>query len=730
MIAQNIGRNIPAAIHPFPMSEIGETRSERGCMHHKEFREVKKMYCTHCGMPIPEDLGFCSHCNPVPISGYIDVPEDIVEQARSGDQDALTALYEKTQGRIFSSIKHMIRDEDAASDILQDSYIKAFTGLEKLEGNAKFFPWLRQIAINTAKDWMKKKKPLLFTELENETGQMLPAEDRFLEERSEFIPESLIERNETTRLIREIIDTLPENQRVVISMFYYEELSVKQIAALTESSESAVKSRLMYGRQKIECKVRDLEKSGTKLYGLTPFSFFLLLLHSERAQAADLAPHKEILQNILEHSAKPPSIAGTTDSMRAAAAKTSASQVATIGIGKGVSFAASLSTAKIALLTLSSIALIGAGAFGLYKLFQPGSKPLRSEQNAAPSEKPAKKKTEKKKKQNSKKASRESSARTENATEPSSSENKVKPPTETEKALEHYRRIIGQAESYTYDPYGESRPTGNYRYALVQMQTGDRVPTLLLSQETADFLYFVRVFRYDPDSESLLQPSESLIEGVATSGGYRGSLSMMEDGNGIRISEASSGSGRFTISRAVAEGESLQVSVQWQGFISDPIPEAFGNKEIEWHDARETQFLDGRKINTASPKETPPISESPASALPSDGDRIVFRGTIREYSYDEVLALQNLPDPNPSSGNKSEVFRLIVLDIPQNMTLRGLEDLIEGEVSMINVSSAPGLESYYNQPLIFSIDPQNTYWPSDTSLPLGQPSTGDLKILN
>lgn len=397
MIAQNIGRNIPAAIHPFPMSEIRETQSERGCMHHKEFREVKKMYCTHCGMPIPEDLGFCSHCNPVPISGYIDVPEDIVEQARSGDQDALTALYKKTQGRIFSSIKHMIRDEDAASDILQDSYIKAFTGLEKLEGNAKFFPWLRQIAINTAKDWMKKKKPLLFTELENETGQMLPAEDRFLEERSEFIPESLIERNETTRLIREIIDTLPENQRVVIAMFYYEELSVKQIAALTESSESAVKSRLMYGRQKIELKVRDLEKSGTKLYGLTPFSFFLLLLHSERVQAADLAPHKEILQNILEHSAKPPSIAGTTDSMRAAAAKTSASQVATIGIGKGVSFAASLSTAKIALLILSSIALIGAGAFGLYKLFQPGSKPLRSEKNAAPSEKPAKKKTEKKK---------------------------------------------------------------------------------------------------------------------------------------------------------------------------------------------------------------------------------------------------------------------------------------------------------------------------------------------
>ncbi|MDO4787610.1 MAG: sigma-70 family RNA polymerase sigma factor [Johnsonella sp.] len=735
MIAKRGSGNIPTAIPSFPMNGIKESTSKRGRMNDKEFREVKKMHCTHCGMKISGNSGFCTHCkNPLQGCGYIEIPAELVAQARNGDQNALAGLYEKTQASLCSSIKYMIRDEDAVSDILQDSYIKAFAGLEKLEGNEKFFPWLKQITLNTAKDWLKKKKPLLFTELEyeDETGQRLPAEDRFLEERSEFIPEKLVESNETTRLLREIVDTLPENQRAVIAMFYYEELSVKQIAALTESSESAVKSRLMYGRQKIESKVRDLEKSGTKLYGLAPISFFLLLLRSEKSHAAELFPNQELLQNILERSVSAPFATEALPSMKNTALNAGAPQSAAAGIGKAVSSAATFSAAKIALFTLSAIALIGTGAFGLSKLFQHSSDPIRSEQNAAPSEKPAKKKTEKSKKQSTKNTPRESSAKAESKREPSDPENKAQPQSETKKALEQYRKIVAKAESYTYDPYGESTPTGNYRYALVQMQTGDRVPTLLLSQETTDSLYFVRIFRYDPDSDILLEPSESLTEGVAMSGGYRGALSMMEDGKGIRIAEASSGNGSFTILRALAEKDTINISVQWQGFIGDPVPETFKAKEIEWHDIKETRLLEDGGIHIPSPIETPPVSESPTTeaALPDDGDRIVFRGIIREYSYAEVLALQNQADPNPSSGNQSEVFRLIVLDTPQNMKLRGLQDLSEREVSLIDVSSAPGLESCYNQPLTFSIDPQSTYWPSDTSLPLGQPRTGDVKILN
>ena len=99
------------------------------------------------------------------------------------------------------------------------------------------------------------------------------------------IYDAILDREETARLLREIIDSLPEDQRAVIGMFYYQEMPVKDIAAALGASESAVKSRLLYGRRKIEAKVRELEKSGTKLYGLAPIPFLLWLLRGREVYA-------------------------------------------------------------------------------------------------------------------------------------------------------------------------------------------------------------------------------------------------------------------------------------------------------------------------------------------------------------------------------------------------------------------------------------------------------------
>lgn len=87
-----------------------------------------------------------------------------------------------------------------------------------------------------------------------------------------------MDQQEAKRLVMEILDHLPEDQRVVIGMFYYEEMSVKDIAQTLGVSENTVKSRLSYGRRKIKEQVLDLEKRGTKLYSVAPFVFFLYLL--------------------------------------------------------------------------------------------------------------------------------------------------------------------------------------------------------------------------------------------------------------------------------------------------------------------------------------------------------------------------------------------------------------------------------------------------------------------
>ena len=97
-------------------------------------------------------------------------------------------------------------------------------------------------------------------------------------------------------------------------MYYYQEMPVKDIAAALGASESAVKSRLLYGRRKIEAQVRDLEKKGTKLYGLAPIPFLLWLLGVQDAQAAQL-PNGQIFQNVLA-SAGQAGAAGTGTALR------------------------------------------------------------------------------------------------------------------------------------------------------------------------------------------------------------------------------------------------------------------------------------------------------------------------------------------------------------------------------------------------------------------------------
>lgn len=292
-------------------------------------------------------------------------------------------------------------------------------------------------------------------------------------------------------------------------------------------------------------------------------------------------------------------------------------------------------------------------------------------------------------------------------------------------ALEQYRAIVTQADTYDYGSGGT--PTG-YTYALVQMQPGDTVPTLLLEQDTSEYLQFARVFQYDPESGTMHQPDNSLMEGTAMVGGFRGGLSMMGDGNGIQVFEMYSGTGSTTISRATLSGDSLVTEIVWDGFF-DQIPESLDNTiQIEWHDISDLSALDSwtpGADTSAQPSET----DAAETTLPTDGDRIVFRGTLNSYSYDEVVTLQSEPDPNAGWSDTSAVFWLILPDPPQPMTLRSGDGLgsREGTVNMINVSYAAGLEDlkqYAGQPLIFSIDPDTTWWPSDTSLPLGQPSAG------
>ena len=661
------------------------------------------MYCNYCGNQITDNSVFCNYCGKsTGIKHGGDELTDLVAAARNGDQNAIASLYEKTYNKVFYTIKSMIKDEDDVFDILQDSYIKAFSHLDKFQGNTKFLPWVKQIAANTARDWLKKKKPMLFSEMVMDDAEDSPIEEQFVDERSDSIPEQVIDQNETARLIREIIEDLPEDQRAVIGMFYYEELSVKDIAAAMGTSESAVKSRLLYGRRKIEDKVLELEKKGTKLYGLAPIPFLLMLFRNQNAHAAEL-PNGQIIQNVLQNSSN---ISSTSS-----AAGTGASASSTAGnalggakaAGAAASVISSLGAVKVVLLSIAAVAVVAAGFFGTAAIdsyFDANLSGTAEEENRDGND-----------------ADFEEGTDIQNVEERSP----------LDEALEQYRMIISRADSYDY--YAESnRRTVGYQYALVQMNSADTVPTLLLKQMAveADTGYgdhqYVRIFKYDPDSAAVRQPAESIYEGSASVGGSGVFISMADDGNGLYVIGYHTRTGVSDKERVTLNGDSL---------VRDEFKSDYDLIEIEWYDIGDTSALN----NWAAPKSGGAEQSKPSYAedtLPTDGDRIVLTGKVGAYSYDEVLELQGISDPNPYPNNpdRRRTYWLIVLDAPQTLSAMVYDPpddyLQSGKVTMFLVDN---VEQYEGEHVIFSYDPDNAEWPGDTSLPLGQPSADGVHIL-
>lgn len=274
---------------------------------------------------------------------------ETVRRAQQHDSAAWEELYKATVREAYFVALKVCGKEQDAMDLLQDAYLIAYERIGQLKEPDKFQPWLYMIVANQCRDYLKKKKPFLFTELEQEDGPVLDWED----DRVSGLPECNLDHQETVRLIAEMIESLPEDQKLCVTLFYRDELSVQQIAEALQVSEGTVKSRLNYARQKVKAKVELLEKQGTKLYGLAPMPLLALLLKSE-AKAVELPA------GLLES----PAFASTGFKVGAAsAAKTSTSTAAVskagVGLLQGIAIKAVAGTLGICLLVGGGVAVKG-----------------------------------------------------------------------------------------------------------------------------------------------------------------------------------------------------------------------------------------------------------------------------------------------------------------------------------------------------------------------------------
>ncbi|MBE5941560.1 MAG: RNA polymerase sigma factor [Lachnospiraceae bacterium] len=206
---------------------------------------------------------------------------EAVKLAKQGNEEGFQFLYESTyKKKMYIAIKYM-KNEDAAMDVLQDAYIKAFSKLDTLEDPEKFPGWMGMIVANTAKNALEKKNPLLFSQMEQENEEGETFEYQMEDEDTWNQPELAYTQQETQELVRELIGSLSEDQKLCVMMFHIEGLSIKEIAEAMDCSENTVKSRLNYGRKNIKEKAEELQKKGVKLYSSAPLALLVYLLQKE-----------------------------------------------------------------------------------------------------------------------------------------------------------------------------------------------------------------------------------------------------------------------------------------------------------------------------------------------------------------------------------------------------------------------------------------------------------------
>lgn len=163
-------------------------------------------------------------------------------------------------------------DESTSMDILQNTYINAYKNLDTLKEPKAFLKWLNVIATNEMNSYLRKNRDINLSEFDSKTSDIV---FEIVDESLDYRPEEQADQNETRELINKILYKLPETQRIVIMMFYFEELLITEIAEILNISENTVKSRLRYAKQSIEKDVIELEKtSDIKLYGFAPIAFF------------------------------------------------------------------------------------------------------------------------------------------------------------------------------------------------------------------------------------------------------------------------------------------------------------------------------------------------------------------------------------------------------------------------------------------------------------------------
>ncbi len=187
----------------------------------------------------------------------------LVQRTLAGDLRAYELLVLKYQRRVERLIGRMVRDGDLVQDIAQETFIRAYRALAQFRGDAQFYTWLYRIAVNTAKKQLvaMRRDPLVFeSQLRSSEEDETSAGERELNSLSSDAetPDAVLASKEIAGAVNDVLDSLPEELRMAITLREIEGMSYEEIAQALDCPIGTVRSRIFRAREAISARIKPM----------------------------------------------------------------------------------------------------------------------------------------------------------------------------------------------------------------------------------------------------------------------------------------------------------------------------------------------------------------------------------------------------------------------------------------------------------------------------------------
>lgn len=171
-----------------------------------------------------------------------DVEDRLAVRCGAGETSAFDEIVNRYQARLFRFSYRMLRDQAEAEDAVQETFVRVYRALPAYRPDGFFSSWIYRIALNECRRRLRMRRPTVPLEFSTQAATG-PG------------PEQTVLAGERNRQLREAVESLPEHYRLVMMLFYFEEMSVEQIARMLDVTVSAVKVRLHRGRGRLACRL-------------------------------------------------------------------------------------------------------------------------------------------------------------------------------------------------------------------------------------------------------------------------------------------------------------------------------------------------------------------------------------------------------------------------------------------------------------------------------------------